>query len=235
MNLKTLLTRKSPEIFLGLSIVGYIGSMIVVGATSARLERKRKIIASLPKKEKIALYAKAYGPSIAMGTLTISMMVGGYKTSLDRTSAAIAMYQFVKGSLDDHKAQVLTTIGDKKSKMVEGDNSEKRMRRYPIPEQIDGVGSVLCFDDMSGRFFYSDMETLRKAQNDFNESLLNGENMRTLNDFYYDLNIKPIKLGENIGWEVGKQLVSLEFDSKLTSTGKPCLIVRQKNLPELLW
>lgn len=235
MNIRTFVNKKSPEILLGLSIAGYIGSMIVVSITSTKLERKRKIINNLKKKERIAVYFKAYGPSLAIGALTISAMIGGHKAHLARTSSALAMYQFVRGSLEDHKNEVFSTLGQKKAKLIEGDISEKRMRKVQIPDTIPGNGTVLCFDDLSGRYFFSEMEILRKSQNDFNKALIDGEQLRTLNDLYYELGLPSIALGSNIGWEVGSKLVDMEFDSKLTINGKPCLVVRHKNLPNVLW
>lgn len=235
MNLKSFILKNSTEILLGISVSGYILSMISVAKTASRLEKEKKKIGKLEKRERIVYYTSCYAPSLALGLITISSIMGNHRLHLTRTAAAMSLYELAKNNLQDYRDQVRETIGEKKTKLLEGDVSQKRLNRSLMPEKITGTGSVLCYDDLSGRFFYCDMETLRKTQNDFNKTLLGGENIKPLNDFYYDIGLSQIKLGENIGWEVGRNMMDLEFDTKISPSGKPCLVVRHKSMPTLIW
>ena len=79
------------------------------------------------------------------------------------------------------------------------------------------------YDVFSGRYFRSDIETIRRVENNINGQL-NLECYASLNEFYNGLGIPPIAAGELVGWSEPNSL-SVEFGSQLTEKGEPVLTV----------
>ena len=47
-----------------------------------------------------------------------------------------------------------------------------------------------------------------------------------LNDFYYEIGLDNIDLGELMGWNVDKGPIELNFSSQIAENGVPCLVIR---------
>ena len=87
---------------------------------------------------------------------------------------------------------------------------------------------------MSGRYFESDIEKLRKAVNDLNRRMRD-EIQITLNEFYYEIGLDSIKIGDSLGWDIDKGYIELEFSSQLDKDGVPCLVIGHYNPPKYLY
>jgi len=88
---------------------------------------------------------------------------------------------------------------------------------------VTGPGLTLCHESLTGRYFTSDMETLRKAMNDINAKL-NTHDYATLDDFYYLVGLAQTSISGDLGWESDKQM-DLIFTATLTPDGRPCLVI----------
>ena len=62
-----------------------------------------------------------------------------------------------------------------------------------------GKGTTLCFDEFSGRMFYSCEDAIDKAVDELNDRYVEGEFL-TLNDLYHYLGISRTDFGEGYGW-----------------------------------
>src|SRR5690606_3413528 len=74
-------------------------------------------------------------------------------------------------------------------------------------------GNVLCYDTLTGRFFASTMEKIRKAENDIGRKCIN-EMYASQNDFYRLLGIPAVAVGEELGWNNDNPM-ELQFTSLL--------------------
>jgi hypothetical protein len=95
---------------------------------------------------------------------------------------------------------------------------------------ITEKGNTLCYEVISGRYFRSDIEKLRKEVNDLNKTILH-EDYISLNDFYYGIGLKGTKQGEELGWSVNDGLIDLQFSSTLAEDGTPCLVLDYRPAP----
>jgi hypothetical protein len=90
---------------------------------------------------------------------------------------------------------------------------------------VTGKGDTLCYDTISGRYFKSDIEKIRKIVNDLNLRLRD-ENSISLNEFYYEFGLDSIKIGDDIGWNISiNGYIEPHFSSQLASDGTPCLVL----------
>ena len=86
---------------------------------------------------------------------------------------------------------------------------------------FEGEGPTPVFDSLSGRFFKSDIETLRAAENRFNSNLLH-HMYGSLNEYYTEIGLEPIGMGEDVGWNSDK-LMEVDYQATLTEKGIPAI------------
>ena len=92
------------------------------------------------------------------------------------------------------------------------------------------IGNTLCYDSASGRYFKSDMDKLKKAENTLNRQMRD-EMYVSLNEFYYEIGLEGIGVGDNMGWNIDSGYIDLEFSSQLASDGTPCLVISYRVEP----
>lgn len=69
---------------------------------------------------------------------------------------------------------MIETIGEKKEQTVRDAIAKEHIEKDPVENKeviVLGRGSTLCYDSVSGRYFKSDMETIKKAENELDARL----------------------------------------------------------------
>ena len=237
------LAKESPSILTGVGAVGVITTaMMAVRATPKALqllecERYARAKADqdvyLSKKDIFLLTWKCYVPTIIMGGLTIGCIVGANSINLRRNAALASIYGITETALKEYQAKVVETFGDVKAKKVKDDIAKDRIEKAPVSDKeviLTGKGETLCFEPFSSRYFKSDIEKIRKGQNELNRDLLN-DDFISLNDVYYALGLPETKLGADMGWTISDGLIEFDFSSQLTPDGTPCLVLDYKVEP----
>jgi len=233
-NLSKTFTKNSPAI---LTVVGAAGvittTFMAVRATPKALrlieEHRREHTATLdiPKLEVIKLVWPCYAPSLIMGALTISCIVSANSINLKRNAALASIYSITDAAFKEYQTKVVDTIGEKKEQVIKDEIAKDRIAANPVSANgiiITGNGNVLCYDAFSGRYFQSDVESIRQIQNEINARLLDSTWM-SLNDLYYELGLDNITMGEELGWDIDKGMISMNFSSQLTTDNTPCLVM----------
>ena len=183
-------------------------------------------------KDRVLKAAPAYIPTIILATATIACIIGARTTSAKQTAALASAYTIATEAAARYRDKVIEIVGEEKAKEVDEKIADEQLKAHPLSEQqpiIVGTGKVLCFDTLSSRYFMSDMETLRKVQNDMNRIILD-DMFASLNDFYYRIGLDPMNLGEELGWTIDS-LIDLKFTSRLSEDGQPCLVVNYESVP----
>ena len=91
-------------------------------------------------------------------------------------------------------------------------------------------GNTLCYDAVSGRYFKSDIDKLKKAANELNRQMRD-EMYISLNDFYYEIGLNPVSIGDELGWNIDQGYIDLSFSSQLADDGTPCLVIEYHIAP----
>lgn len=169
---------------------------------------------------------KVYLPMVLAGGTAIACMVGSTKISLGRIESLAGLYSLTERAFSQYKEKVAETLGEKDRRKVEAAVNKDILERHPVSNStviVTGVGDYLCFDKLSGRYFMSDIEKLRRVQNDCNQNLI--QNMYiSLNEVYDAMGLMPIDMGYDVGWDVDN-MVDLSFTTQLSDDGRPCLVV----------
>lgn len=177
----------------------------------------------LDKKESIKHVWKLYIPAGIVGIGTIVSIASASKINNRRAAALTAAYSLTERAFSEYKEKVIETIGDKKEKKVREEIAADKLAANPPAQNgvmVVGSGDILCYELYTGRYFYSDMESIRRAQNTINAKLIS-EMEATLSDFYYLINIPQTSSSSYSGWTAEKML-DLSF-STLLHDSKPCL------------
>lgn len=166
---------------------------------------------------------KLYIPTGFSAVGTVGLIVGANRVGTKKTLAAQTAFAVSQQAYSQYRDKVIEEYGEHKDQSIRDKIADERVKQT-APDTgtvIIGSGTVLCCDLHSGRYFNSDMETLRKAQNDINKSLL-AHDYATLDDFYYLIGLNPTSYSSQLGWSSDK-LLELEFSTALTDDGRPCI------------
>lgn len=177
--------------------------------------------------ELFMLLWREYVPTAVMGVVTISCIVGSNHINLRRNAALASLYTLTETTLREYQAKVTEQIGEKKQEKILEELVQEKLDKNPVDEKtviLTGKGSYLCFDSFSGQYFRSDVEAIRKAENQFNQKLLR-EGWLGINEFYDLLGLDSIDLGDEFGWIAERNLLETRHTSKVSKEGEPCLVI----------
>lgn len=239
-NVKDVTTRHKPEILMFIGATGLLTTtFMAVRATPKALkhiedEKKRLNTDKLTVVETVKVTWKDYVPATITGTASLICLIGSSSENLKRGAALTAAYKISETALTDYKDAVKELIGDKKMQEVKDKITKKHIDKNPVSKNsviITEKGSTLCYDAISGRYFYSDMDRIKKAEHVVNRRILN-EMYISLNEFYDELDLDHIPLGNDLGWKVEDGYIELTFGSHLTDDGRPCLVIEYNVAPK---
>lgn len=174
--------------------------------------------------DKVKLTWRLYLPAALSGALAITAIIAAHSTHVKRSAAIASAYTLVERAYQEYREEVVQQKGEREDRKIMDKVAEKRMDEDPVTNSqviITGGGESLCYDSISGRYFKSDIETIRKAQNDINHSVLNHMYV-SHNDFYRAVGLDSVALGEELGWTT-ENMMEIDFSSHLSDDGRPCL------------
>lgn len=236
--------KRSPEILTGLGIAGMISTTVLAVRSTPeamrRIEKRRKSEnhRKLTPIQIIQAAWMCYIPSLITGSVSIGCLVGASAMKGRRNAALATAYSLAETSLREYKHKVIETIGETKESAIREAIDKERVEKNPPPSGtelavVEGSGQTLCYDAMFGRYFYSDMETLRRAENKLNRQMSTmSEPYISLNEFYMEINLPPVEVGDSLGWNVDKGMIELQFSSQLANGRTPCLVISYALAPE---
>jgi hypothetical protein len=222
------LTREnSSSILTALGVTGTVTTAYLAAKASFKagaMVTEQEIITNhrMDAKELFQTTWRLYIPAGTAGTLTVVCILGAAKINSRRTAALTAAYSLSERAYAEYKEKIIETLGEKKEQKVRDEIAQDRIERNPPTQGVIlvGTGDVLCHEAYTGRYFNSNMETLRKAQNDVNAKMVR-ENEATLSDFYYMIGVPQTSFSSYSGWK-SERMMDLSF-STLLHDGKPCL------------
>lgn len=243
------INRNSPSILIGLGLSGLVGSIfLAVKATPRAIEilegeayRQFKDHGGpedLDIKTKIELVWPVYLPTASTATMAIFAVLLGNKIHLRRAAALASIYTITENALKSYQEKVLEVVGKNKAAQIQGEVEEEELKNNPPTEENThnvGGGRELCYETLTGRYFWSDAEKIRAAVNVFNHDLLT-ENVKTLNEFFYDIGLPQVEIAEKLGWDVSEELMEIFINARVSDANeKPCLVIHYVTRPQYLW
>lgn len=233
--LERLTVDNSPAILTAIGVTGTVTTAVLAGKASYKAalvidEMERQEGTPLDNKERLVKNTQVvwpfYIPAVGMGATTIVCIVGASRIGMRRAAAMAAAYSISERAFEEYRDKVVEKMGENKEQAVRDEVAQDHISRSPVSSHqviVTNGGNVLCYDMYTGRYFNSDMETIKKAQNDLNYVLLR-ESYASLNDFYDKVGLDWVSSGDELGWTVGDPL-ELRFSATISEDQRPCIAI----------
>lgn len=238
-NTRKFIIKNSPQILTGIGISGMIGSTVLaVKATPKACElinnRKKELNKDIDYKEIIQIAWKPYIPAFCLGIGSIACILGASAINSKRQAALATACAISERTFLTYRDKVIETIGEKKEKKLRDAIAQEQINNDNFDKKqiiITSKGQTLCMDKISGRYFKSDLDTIRKLVNELNREMTY-QNYISLNKFYSGLGLDGIKDGDYIGWNIDKGLIELDFSACITDSDEPCIVIDYNITPK---
>ena len=238
-NIGAALKKRSPEILTAVGIGGMITSVIfAVKATpkAMKLIEERKEAAgadSLGVKETVRTAWKCYIPTAVTCAASAACVIFAQCEGARRSAALAAAYTASEEAYRIYREKTEETVGEEKAKEIRSAANKETLAANPPDKTVvfTGNGEQLCFDPLSGRYFESSVEDIRKAVNEVNHRMLS-EMCVSLNDLYYELGLDGITVGDMLGWHVDGGCFDVKFDAQLSPENVPCVVIEYTVAPK---
>ena len=236
-NLGVVISKNSPTILTGFGVGGLMTTALLTGTATIKAVRlvdevnhrnwNNPDFYELTKKEIVGLTWKFYIPALAMCVVTGACVIGSNSINQRRNAALAALYSLSETAFREYKTKVVEEIGRNKELKVRDGIAQDRVTNNPVGDRtiiITGNGEVLCYDALSDRYFKSSAEKIRQQVLDLNYDLMT-EMWLSLNDLYYAIGLPSTKLGDQMGFDLDKGKIEIDYSSQLTPEGQPCLVI----------
>lgn len=236
---RTAMKKHSPEILTGIGIAGMITTTVMAVRVTPKalvLIEDKKIENNTDKLtpvETIKATWICYIPAAVTGCVSVFCLIGASSVNVRRNAALATAYTLSESALKEYQEKVIETIGEKKEQSVKDAIAKDRIDQDPVTSReviITERGNTLCYDVISGRYFKSDIDKLKKAENELNRRMID-EMYISLNEFYYEIGLNSTSIGDDLGWNIDNGYIELSFSSQLADDGTPCLVIDYRIAP----
>ena len=231
---------KRPETLIGVGIGGFISAAVMAGKASVKANQiiddteyyENK---DLSLSEKVKATWKCYIPTaIVVAGSTYAILMG--TNILNKKNASLmASAGALAETLNLYSDKVKEVVGEEKADEIRKEVVKERVARKAAgPKSYsNNDDDVLCFDNISGTYFISNMAKLKDIEHELNKRMLN-ENYVLLNEYYEEIGLDSCYIGSVMGWHIDRGFIDLDFDSMVTKDGKLALVVDHNVLPVMI-
>lgn len=184
------------------------------------------------KKERIKVHATTaiemapvVAPAVTSGLFTVGCIVGADRINVNRLAAVSAGYDILKDSFNRYKKANEADVGEKKAKEIEMEAAKTRINDPTLSEEYmisTGFGNLIYLDAISGRYFRSSKSAIERAVNIVNNGV-NNFMFVSLNEFYANLGLPGISIGDEFGWN--DVPLSVVYGYTETPSGEHCIVI----------
>lgn len=242
-----LIQKNSPYILTGLGCAGVVSTAIMTGRAASIAKTDIEVYSDTKTmelsheelkdlgcphgyeptfKEKVKLTWKYFVPPTIMGATSIACIIGAQTVNTRRHAALASLYTLTENTLKDYRENVVELVGkNKEEKAYQKVEQDRMLENPPKDGQIilTNKGETLFRDSYSGRYFKSDIEVLRRIENELNHMIVN-QMWVPLNDLYSVIGLDSIKLGDDIGWDPD-ELIEFKFIPTIVKDEEVCIIL----------
>lgn len=227
----------SPAILTAMAVAGVATTAFMTGRAVPKAleiikEAEEEADEPLTTQQHVQLTLHCYIPAVGVGIATIACIIGSSAMHSKRNAALMSMYTLTETSFKEYQAKVTEQIGAGKERKVRDELAQEYVDKHPVSSSqviITGGGDVLCLDTLSGRYFESSVEKIRRAQNDINALMIH-DMYASQNDFYQRLGLSGTSQGEEFGWKA-EELMEIDFTTTLAEDGRPCIVLNYRTQP----
>jgi hypothetical protein len=237
-NARRLAQENKTSLLTAVGVVGTVSTAVMTGRASFKAaqiieqETNGLVIdldnpeAEFVTQEKIKLVWTLYIPPVGVGALTIAAIVMAHRIDAKQAAALATAYGVSERAFSEYKEKVVEKLGEKKEQAIRDEIAQDRVKNDPVQDKqviIAGNGDVLCYDNISGRYFQSSVESIRKAENTVNYEIIHF-NHASLSKFYEEIGLPPTRHSDEVGWN-SNNLLEIVFSTTMSTDDRPCIVM----------
>ncbi|HMS83602.1 MAG TPA: DUF6353 family protein [Nitrospira sp.] len=234
-----LITDNSAAILTGVGIVGTVTTAVLTAKATIKAVHVTEELANqdisagpVTKKEIVLAVAPLYAPAVGSGITTVTAIFFSYQIASKQSAAFAAAYGISEKAFQEYKDKVVEKMGSKKETTIVESLAQDKVDANPLNDReviVIGAGDVLCFEELTGRYFRSTIEAIKGAENKINHEVLNS-GYSSLGAFYDELGLPATALGDQLGWNMDN-LLDVTYSATFAADGVPCISIGFKADP----
>ena len=186
-----------------------------------------------PAVEKFKVLAPLYVPSILLTCIGITQIVCSRNITNNKLAAVATAYTVSESAFRTYREKVRDIVEPEKYDEIRREVASEKLRKDPLGNKevvMTDRGNVLIYDNMSGRYFKSNMDDIDRAANLINKRLRTDMTIQ-LNDFYIEIGLSAVKIGCELGWNIDKEDLDIKYSSTIADNDEPCLVMDYEVVP----
>ena len=246
---KFLVTDNSTTILSAVSVVGTVSTAVLTGRATFKaaklieeeqdaLERELALengeawAHDITLPTKVKLVWRLYIPPAGVMLTTVTCIIVANKIASKKIAALALAGGISERALQEYKSKVIDKLGERQNTKIRDEIAQERVNDHPVNSReiiLAGTGEVLCYDMLTGRYFQSTMEEIKRAENKINHELNNHMNA-SLSEFYDEIGLPPTPYTDSVGWNANN-IVKLQFSATMSSDDRPCMAIYFEHPP----
>lgn len=234
---KHLVNENTPAILTSLGVVGTITTAYLTGRASFKaagiIARQEQVVEeSLSLSEKVKLVWPHYVSPVATGATTVAAIIMVNRTTAKKIAALTVASGITDRAFQEYKEKVIEKLGSTKDTSIRDQVAQDRVNKHPIGTTeviLAGTGDVLCFDLLTGRYFQSNVEAIRRAENTVNFEIVN-HMYASLSTFYDEIGLPATPYSDTVGWNVNNRC-EVKISTVMSPDNRPCAAIDFHFLP----
>lgn len=188
-------------------------------------------IEPLKQTDKLMVTAPHYVVPVITGTLTVGCIVGANMVSARKAAALATAYALTDERFKEYREKVSTKLTGPKQQAVLDEIAQDHVDANPPGKEVVIIteGDVLCYDNITGRYFQSTVEKIKRAELDIKETLYH-HNSASLSDFHSRIGLKPTTYTQEVGWNIDNA-IEVIFSTTMAED-RPCVTIDFAVLPK---
>ncbi len=178
-------------------------------------------------RDKVELTWKCYIAPASVGLFSIACLIGAHRAHLRANATLASLLGMTEAAYQEFRDKTAEIFGKKKTKEIKEEIIKDHIAKIDSTNKevviVEG-GNSLCMENLTGRVFRSDINSVKKIINDMNFRVINGGEYISMNELFYELGLPSTSTGDGLGW-VAEHPIEPTYTSALTSDGQPCLAV----------
>jgi len=232
----------SPTLLTGIGVAGVITTALLTGRAAYRMgldlnagHYEPLLEGKEPEHpdtvEIIKTYWPEFVPPVIVGGISIAAIIGSNRIGARRAAAVAAAYTLSEKAWAEYKEKVVEKLGEKKNQAIHDKIAQEHVTANPASKEviITGTGEVMCYDSLTGRYFLSNMESIKRAENEINKLILD-DGSASLSEFYDKIGLAATAYSEEVGWTYDNMLETV-FSTVLSEDGRPCIAIHYRMAP----
>ena len=223
-SLGALCKEQLPTILSGAAVIGVFVTGICAAKACLKAKEEVDQLETPTTLDKVKTVAPIYGPTVAVGSVTVACILGANHISVKRYAALAGTCAIAKSQLQEHKDKVLEMFGKEKAESIEQEIAKDQVSKKTNGLICASDELVTCKDLVTGMVFKSSMVRIQAAANNVNTLVLL-DGAAGLTDFYDQLDEEHTPIMEKVRWHCDSRtpMMQVEFGAEISEHGLPYL------------